>query len=237
MSTGETVPSRAARRATLRTSLLNWLSDNPVDPTTLKRDSGLNPRDALIALGFTDRENFDEAYFLNDKELIRFETRRPGPGEDERHMVFSDAHLLDNGVDCVERFGGDVNAWLGRNERGASTHIQTTISNSPGAQSMNSSPGAQQTATVTISQDSRTQLLQIADQIADQIAGLPTEIAPAATAGVEELRQAANDNSADPGRVKAVLGKIAVGVAVAVGTDAGQAILGLVGQAAKSLGG
>lgn len=89
---------------------------------------------------------------------------------------------------------------------------------------------------MTISQDNRRQLLQIADQIAEQIARLPAEVAPAATTGVEELRQAATVADPDEGRVKAALSKIALGVAVAVGTDAGQNILGLVGQAAQSLG-
>ena len=89
---------------------------------------------------------------------------------------------------------------------------------------------------MTISQDNRRQLLQIADQIAEQIMGLPAEVASTANAGVEELRQAAMDGQADEGRVKGLRGNFALSMAVAAGNDAGQKILGLIVQAAQSLG-
>ena len=218
--------SGKGRRAALRTGLLDWLGDSANRTDTADYETA--PGASLYGSPFTKREILDETAFLLEKDLIKG-TRAWG-GDLLRPSLTAD------GRECVDRFDGDVNAWLSRLERGTVTHNQTTISNSPGAQSMSSSPGGQQTATVTISQDNRRQLLQIADQIAEQIAGLPAEVAPAATTGVEELRQAATVVDPDEGRVKAALSKIALGVAVAVGTDAGQNILGLVGQAAHSLG-
>lgn len=144
--------------------------------------------------------------------------------------------ILHRGQVCVENYDGDVVA-ISSPASAPSSVTNTTIANSPGAQWMSGSPGAQQTATVTISEGNRQQLLQIADQIAEQIKGLPVGVVPAATAGVEELRQVAKDNQADKGRVKALLANFALSVTTAAGTDAGQKILGLIGQAAQSLGG
>jgi hypothetical protein len=221
--------SGKSRRSALRTALLNWLSDIAPQRVDSMADFALTPSATLHGTPFTDQDIVGETVFLEHKGLVQGQR-----SYDSRHLT--GACLTANGRDCVDRLDSDVNAWLSRLEQGTVTHNETTFNNSPHSQSMNGSPGGRQTATVTISHDNRRQLLQIADQIADQIAGLPAGIAPAATAGVEELRQAANDNSADVRRVKAVLGKIAVDVAVAVGTDAGQAILGLISQAAQSLG-
>jgi hypothetical protein len=222
--------SGKSRRSALRTRLLNWLSDNAPKNVESMSDFEGTQRASLDGSKFTEQEILSETAFLRDQGLIQgvevYETE---------HLL--DAHLTTSGRDCVDRFDSDVNAWLSRGQRGMVTHNETTFSNSPGAQSMNGSPGAQQTATVTIAQDNRRQLLQIADQIADQIAGLPAEVAPAAKAGMEDLKQAANPDHPDDGRIKAALGKIAMNVAIAASTEAGRKIIDLIGQAQQLLAG
>jgi hypothetical protein len=218
------------RRAALRTAMLNWLSDSAPTKVGSMAEFVQTPGATLHGITFTDQEILGETVFLSEQGLI--EGIEVAETED-----LLNAHLTAHGRDCVDRFDSDVNVWLASRERGSFTHNQTTISGSPGAQSMSGSPGGQQISTVTISADNRRQLLQIADQIAEQIVRLPAGAATDAKAGVEELQEAANDDHTDEGRVKAALGKIAVGVAVAVGTDAGRKIIDLIGLAGQSLGG
>jgi hypothetical protein len=217
------------RRAALRTAMLNWLSDSEPTRVDSMPDFAHTPGATLHGTTFTDQEIVNETTFLSEQGLIEGIKAWGGP--------LMRPSLTAHGRDCVDRFNSDVNAWLSSRDRGSFTHNQTTISDSPGAQSMSGSPGGQQTATVTVTADNRRQLLQFADQIADQIVGLPAKVAPDTKAGVEELRQAATDDHADEGWVRAALGTIAVSVATAVGTDAGLKIMHLVGQAVQSLGG
>ena len=67
--------------------------------------------------------------------------------------------------------------------------------------------------------------------------GTPPEVAPAAKAGVGDLRQAANPDHPDEGRVKSALGKIAMSVAIAASTEAGRKIIDLIGNAQQFLAG
>lgn len=214
------------RRLALHTSLLNRLSAG-----TLLRES---MADFAVEQGtdgspFTEQEIRGGMAYLQERGLIKGVR-----GPDGQLLMPS---LSADGRDCVDHFGSDIQAWRLSPGPGMVTHNRTTFNNSPGAQSMTGSPGAQQTATVTISADNRHQLLQIADQIAEQIVGLPTGVAPAATAGVEELRKAAQVDYPDEDRVKAALGKIAMSVAVAVGTTEGLKIIDLIGHAGQLLGG
>jgi hypothetical protein len=104
---------------------------------------------------------------------------------------------------------------------------------------MNDSPGGRQSATVTITTDARTQLVQIADQILARMEAidLPAERKLEATAAARELREAAADPSADKGRFRAALGTISTAVLSSMGTEAGRKVLELVEQGIQALGG
>ena len=216
------------RRRACRDAVLDFLYANDTKSNLEASDFLADSRSYLWGERFTVNDWQEALKFLAHEKLISGMLLGNG-------QRFIRPTIVHRGRICVENYNSDVVAFMSP-ASGPSKVTTTTIANSPGAQWMSDSPGARQTATVTISQDNRRQLLQIADQIADQIMGLPAEVASTANAGVEELRQAAKDDHADEGRVKALLGKFALSMAVAAGTDAGQKILGLIVQAAQSLG-
>ena len=216
------------RRRACRDAVLDFLYANDKRPHLDAPDFLADPRSYFWGERFTVDDWQEALKFLANEKLIS------GMLVGNRRR-FIRPIIVHRGRVCVENYNSDVVAFT--SPLSAPSNVTTTtIANSPGAQWMSDSPGAQQTATVTISQDNRQQLLQIADQIAEQIVGLPAEVATTVNAGVEELRQAATPDHPDEGWVKAALGKIALSVAVAVGTDEGRKIIDLIGHAGQLLG-
>jgi hypothetical protein len=219
------------RRMACRDALLDWLDEQTERVRNV--NTFLNdPRAFYFGQPFTPNEIRRAMSFLHEQGLIRGVTVAEGDDVLE-------AEITDDGRVCVEQYGGNVGAWMGRGVHRGGDTITTTITNSPGTQWMSDSPAGRQSATVTITTDARTQLLQIADQI---LAGmeaidLPAERKLEATAAARELREAAADPSADKGRIRSALGTISAAALGAMGTEAGRRVLELVEQGIQALGG
>ncbi len=149
--------------------------------------------------------------------------------------------LTHAGNDCLHRFGGDVGRWLDRSqvkvEAGAS--YSTTITGSPGAQSMAGSPGGSQVSTTAVRAEARGPLADLADQLLSQArnlglgAGAEEELISAAAG----LREVADDPNGDVDRARTLLNKVAGAAAVAAGTEAGQHVMQMVAQGISLLTG
>jgi hypothetical protein len=181
---------------------------------------------------FTPKQVEAAARWLHSHDLIKT------VGGAERAIL--GATLSPSGRDCLLRFDGDVARWLDRaSVRGGDTYA-TTITHSPGAQAMTASPGGSQTSTTTlIRAEVRERLVSIADRILRDVNGvdLPEPQRHEVTTAATELKQVAGEPDASPGRVKALLGAIALATATSAGTEAGQGLIQLAGQGLTALTG
>jgi hypothetical protein len=221
------------RRVACRDAVLDWLdgqSERVPDATaTFLGDA----RASFYGQPFTPDDVRQAMSFLHGQRLIE------GVTVAESDNVLQ-ARITDDGRACIEQYGGSVADWMSRGANRGGDTITTTITNSPGAQWANESPGAQQSATViTLTTDARTQVLQIADQIIASLEAV--DLTPAqrqeANAAAVELRDLAKDPAADRGRLRAALGVIATATLGAIGTEAGQRVIELVREGLRILGG
>jgi hypothetical protein len=183
---------------------------------------------------FTAEEVTDATRTLFERGLIR--GSKTGSGR-----VLLRPTITDDGRDCVERFDSDVAAWTGRfdGRGGDVVTTNTTITNSPGVNWMQNSPGGSQSSTVgDIAVDARRQIVSVADEmlrVAKDVDGLgETQRAEVATAA-EALRDEASQPSADEVRVRSLIGTVMTAAATALGTEAGKQLIQLAGQAMQAL--
>jgi hypothetical protein len=221
--------SARQRRVACRDAVLDWFDEQ----SERVRDSSAFLRDVRASYygePFTPDEAQQAVSFLHGNGLIDGAT--VAEGED----VYN-AKITDDGRVCVEQYGSTVADWMNRAQRGGDTI--TTITNSPGAQWMNESPAAQQTARLTtLSTDARRQVAHIADEIfiALDAVDLSPEQRQEAKAAATELRELAANPTAEKGRLRSSLGVIATAALGAMGTETGKHVLELIQQAMRAIG-
>jgi hypothetical protein len=221
--------SARQRRVACRDAVLDWF-DNQAERVPDSSAFLWDVRAWYYGEPFTLEEVQQAASFLHKKGLIEGAT--VAEGDD-----IYNAKITDDGRVCVEQYDSTVAHWMNRSRRGGDTI--TTITNSPGAQWMNESPAAQQTARLTtLSKDARRQVVHIADEIfivLDAV-DLPPEQRQEAKAAATELRELAANPTAGKGRLRSSLGVIATAALGAMGTEAGKHVLELIQQAMRTIG-
>lgn len=219
---------RPTRAMACRSALLDWLYEQPYDQSGKGHELLDDARGYFYGVQFSVPDIEEARDVLGDQRLLE--------GIAAWGASYLRPSITAEGKVCVERFNSDVAAYLDRSRGGHSVSYNTNIDRSSGVQVANDSPGATMHSTVTITDDHRQQLLAVTRQIAEQIEGLPPASQRATKEALEELEAAVHDPAAPQGRVRAALEKVALAVLTAVGTEAGQAIVGLAGQAIGQLG-
>lgn len=217
--------SLVGRRRAIRDALLSWLYEQPAGIDT---SEGLltDVRGSFYGDPFTEHELVEAEEFLSRSGLIE--------GRPSSMPLLLRPRLTPDGTSCVERFDSDVAAWLDkdRGQVGATSYVFT---NTQGVNVANNSPGAQQTATVTI--DARRQALQVADALEQTlpILGLGDDDHEAAQATIREIREATEDSN-DAGRITRGLNTARRLALAGSAQAAGAGIVVLVEQALQGLG-
>jgi hypothetical protein len=223
-----TIGDDTERRRACRSAILDWLALKDADWVPF--DFASDTRAHYFGDKFTEQEIRRAATTLRERGLIGSK----GSAEHEFLRVI----IEEDGRECLERFDGDVDAWRDHQRGYGGDVYTTTITHSPGAQSIAGSPHSQQASTVTITADSRRQLLQMADALdtTRPVLGLSPDDDAQAQAVIVRLREAAEQGEADPSRVQRLLQDVRTIAVSGSGSAAGMGIVALARQVAQALG-
>ncbi len=216
--------SRKERRTACRDALLDWLyeqTDEVADVTPFLTDV----RAHFFGDQFTEAEANEAVTYLDEVGLAT------GVPVAESDSLLHPTVTAD-GKTCVERCDSSVGAWFAHTGSGTTF----SISNSQGVTIASNSPGA--TQTVTITTDARQQLLQTADALVATlpVLGLEPEDIERARDIEERLREEAEREESEPGRVRAVLKDLRTIAVSGSGSAAGAGLISLAQQIGRSLG-
>lgn len=212
------------RRSACRDAMLDWLYEVPQRPTDA-RGLLVDTRGWFFGQQFTDANVGEAVTHLHGIGLVEASTIAEGPPVQP--------FLSEEGKECVERYDSSVAAYLDR-KRGGGTNISVT-----GSQGVNvaaDSAGAQQS--VTITSNTRQQLVQIADALdaTRPVLGLSTEDDERAQAIVLRLRDEAERDEGDPSKMQRLLQDVRTIAVSGSGSAAGMGIIALAQQVAHALG-
>lgn len=221
---GDTV----GRRRAARDAILQWLYNakaagtaSPVLTTTSLGSYGL-----YYGHPFTEQEVADAAVWLREQGYLRG-SASSGGGIPRPTIAAVGEQVVEDGRSVNDRAP-------------ATADVPAVAINVTGSQGVNiaaNSPGA--TQSVTLTKDQRQQILTVADalQAMAPSLGLTPEHAAQAERDVVELREAAADPTADPGRVRGVLEQVRDTAVSAAASGMGNALVALVDQTVRALGG
>lgn len=211
-------------RAASRDALLDWLyevEDQPADVSPFLADV----RARYFARRFTEAEVNEALDFLEEHGLAKGISAAWG-GSLLRPEITADGKV------CVERYDGNVGAWLSRAAPGPTF----SISHSQGVNIAADSPGANQT--ITISTDARRLMVQTADALLAMlpVLGLDADDAERARQVAQRLQGEAEQDEDDPSRVRELLKELRTVAVAGSGSAAGVGLVALAQQIAQAVG-
>lgn len=147
--------------------------------------------------------------------------------------------LSDRGRDCVIRFHGDVDAYLGQGTIKAGDSYHVNVADSSNLQIMQGSAGGAQSWTQQLGKVERETVSDLAAQILQLVSEL--DLPPARIQEISDaagqIRDSRDDAAATPGKIRALVGTVTTAALGAIGTQAGSGVMNLAGQIVNALPG
>ncbi len=193
--------NNTARRSACRAALLTWMD---------RDDDNFGPG----ALDFlNDRRSwfYGEKFTEQDVERAAATLRESGMMQsiDASEADFLRVKITETGRNCLERFGGNVQAWEDYQRGGVqSGNTSINVHGSQGVTIASHSPGSRQKVTVTTDVGDQLSNLISAYEQALPALGLDASDHDQAVEQIEELRAIADGAAQDTGRLRGVLQRV-----------------------------
>jgi hypothetical protein len=217
------------RRKAARDAVLRWLYASKVGGVASPDISNLatSPYRMFYGHAFTEHETTDATAWLKEEGYLN--------GKGAWGGVIARPGITTKGERLVES-GRSVNDVVPASGA-AHAPVTVKVKASRNVNINTNSPGA--TQSVTITEDNRRQVVNVADALEGMLGalGLDATRTTEAQAIVRDLREVSAETSPEPGRLRQLLDKAASVAIAGTGTAAGSALVALIAEAVKGLGG